>query len=146
MKDRIIVDIDGTLTDATHRQHLVTGPGKKLFDAFYDLCGDDAPHQDVIAMVNSLSWEYSIHLVTGRVERVRPQTMQWLAKWGVHWGSLHMRPDGDFTPDHELKVPMAHRAGLYPHNVVAVLDDRDRVVTAWREAGYRVLQVAPGAF
>lgn len=146
MKDRIIVDIDGTLADATHRKHLVDGSQKKDWAKFYDMCDQDEPHYDIIEIVGELGRNKEVYLVTGRVERVREKTEEWLDEFDVPYDYLLMRPDGDYTPDHVLKIQMATKAGLSPDNVSVVLDDRTSVVNAWREAGYRCLQVAPGDF
>ena len=50
----IIVDIDGTLADLTHRLHHIRGDGKKNWDAFHDACPNDVPIKTVVAMVREM--------------------------------------------------------------------------------------------
>jgi len=60
---------------------------------------------------------------------------------------LTMREEGDFTPDDELKEKWLH--GMLQEDrlrLVAVFDDRDRVVQMWRRNGYACFQVADGEF
>lgn len=142
-----IVDIDGTCSNAEQRKYLIDGSQKKDWMRFYDLCDEDAPHEDIRELVNllKLSGLYILYL-TGRVERVREKTTTWLFKNGFPEGSLQMRPDGDTRQDCVVKAEIADRCGLSPENTFIVLDDRDQVVKMWRERGFRCLQVAEGNF
>ena len=141
----VIVDIDGTLSDATHRQHLVRGP-KKKFDEFYDLCDKDELHSHIAVLVNLMSPTYKIVLVSGRVERIRQKTVAWMKRSWVAYDELFMRPDGDFRPDDVLKEEILDRDILPRFTPIMAFDDRDRVVAMWRRRGVPCLQVAPGDF
>ncbi len=140
-----IVDIDGTLSNAEGRQHLVRGP-KKDFDAFYDLCHTDTPHIHIGVLVNLLQPMYDVLLVTGRVERTRAKTVAWLDRYSIRFAELFMRPDGDYRPDDVLKEEILDRAILPVWAPEMAFDDRDRVVAMWRRRGIPCLQVAPGDF
>jgi acid phosphatase class B len=147
MKLHAIIDIDGTCSNANHRKYLIDGSQKKNWDLFYDLCHEDAPHNDIKKLVTMLhqSGLYIVYL-TGRVERVRDKTTTWLFGHCFPEGSLQMRPDGDKRQDCIVKAEMADRCGLTPENTFIVLDDRDQVVKMWRARGFRCLQVADGNF
>lgn len=141
----VIVDIDGTLSDAAHRQHLVRGP-KKQFDEFYDLCDGDGLQNHIAVVVNLLSPTYKIILVSGRVERTREITVAWMKKHWVWYDELFMRPDGDYRPDDVLKEEILDRDIIPRWHPIMAFDDRDRVVAMWRRRGIPCLQVAEGAF
>ena len=141
----IIVDIDGTLSNQSHRQYLIEGP-KKDWDAFYEQCHLDMPHNHIGVIVNRLADVYRIILMSGRVERVRGKTEHWLNRHFIRYHDLHMRPDGDYRPDDVLKEEILDRDILPFWHVVMAFDDRDRIVKMWRRRGIPCLQVAEGDF
>jgi hypothetical protein len=63
----------------------------------------------------------------------------------VGW-ELHMRPAGDVRNDAIVKLELFDQHVRDRYRVAYVLDDRDRVVRAWRSIGLTVLQVADGDF
>lgn len=93
-----------------------------------------------------------VRIWSGRSDAVRTETIEWLNRYfscGFDAASveLKMRRDGDFTPDEKLKESWLDE--LSPDDagrLVAVFDDRDKVVRMWREAGVSCFQVAPGEF
>lgn len=174
MKNVIICDLDGTLADIVHRRHYVERPVPKIgqlgdaveehlrirdwkpdWDAFHAACVDDTPKEDVIGVVRaSVESIYAdLWIVSGRSEKVRPQTEAWLKKYVGGYDRLIMRSVGDYTPDDDLKE-MWLRGDVHGNNrllppkehIWCVFDDRDRVVAMWRRHGLTCLQVAAGAF
>ena len=170
-----IFDLDGTLADLKHRRHFVERPVitcancaflhcepscrlchtkhpfKPNWDAFHAACVGDKPIWPVIDVLRRLriSPFVDVWIWSGRMETVRKQTEDWLVD---HIGKefahvLKMRPAGDYTPDDQLKeswlhaLPTADRARL-----MAVFDDRQRVVDMWRRNSVQCFQVAPGDF
>jgi hypothetical protein len=145
VKSLVIVDLDGTLADGKHREHHLHPKEKRDWDAYYEKCGLDAPHEDVIQVVNSLQASgYIIIIITGRREQTRPATEQWLRHYGVCYDVLIMRPVGCHTDDHIWKVEMISLVG--PQNILVVIEDRNRIVSEMRARGLRVIQVAEGNF
>lgn len=151
----IVIDLDGTLCDSAHRDHHARNGD---WDQFHSLCSQDEPHSDVLWLLralSSLTAEEEVELVgcTGRNEAWRGATEKWLMKHGVPLDDLIMRPDHDFRSDHELKIEMLEAwhyergsEGRPQDRVAFVLDDRDKVVEAWRDAGYNCWQIRPGNF
>lgn len=100
----LFLDIDGTLSNFSHRLHLLgNDPSKEDFERFLDpiLVRADDPFpkaQQVISMIRPFL--YSIHFITGRREGLRSITESWLLQ---HFDilptndSLHMRPEGEYT-------------------------------------------------
>jgi hypothetical protein len=94
---------------------------------------------------------YTIIACTGRSEAQRKPTEAWLRERGIdHFETILMRPNGDNTPDHQLKLRLvdehfgSREAAL--EAVDFILDDRDRVVEAFRDAGFTCWQVQAGSY
>lgn len=153
--DCYIFDIDGTIADLSHRLHLIqkTPPD---WDAFYDLCHRDSPISHVLDVANALSHDTDVIFVTGRSERCREATMNWLKKNlpdGTGWGwsedsrrDLYMRADGDHRHDDVVKAELLDRLISDGYRPLMAFEDRDQVVKMWRERGIPCAQVADGAF
>ena len=145
-KGTVVIDLDGTLCDLTHRQHYVeTSP--KNWDAFFDGCKDDALFPWCKALIDGMnSVGYFVAIVSGRPERCRTATEKWLKDNEVVWDELYfVREDGDHAPDDLLKEQWLKR---YPdrNDIEFVVDDRKRVVEMWRRNGLVCLQCAIGDF
>lgn len=143
----VIFDIDGTIADCSHRLYWIKRE-KKDYDRFYADCILDEPIVDVLQMVMHMyRMGYEIIFCTGRSNTVRKFTESWLRSHlpGIYF-SLYMRGKKDYRPDHIVKIEMMKKEGLTPHNVFAVFEDRDQVVDAWRDAGYRCYQVKKGDY
>ncbi len=141
----VITDLDGTLSDAEHRVHLIERKPKN-WDAFFRASRDDEPIWPVIRVIQALKVAgHEIHVITGRSDSTRADTIAWFEKYEVPFDRLLMRDDGDFTPDDKLKRDWFLK-DYKPEEVLLVLDDRAKVVRMWRELGLVCLQVAPGDF
>ena len=142
----VVFDIDGTLSDPTHRMHLVNGK-KKDYDIFFNLVHLDDPHYDMIDLTETFDDAfYTIVLCTGRPERTRKDTEEWLHKHDVKYVELYMRPDGDHRPDYKLKVQQLEQVVRQFAWPWVWFEDRDGVVKALRKEGVRVLQVKEGNY
>lgn len=148
MRPLYIFDLDGTLANCEHRQHLVqrTEPDWR---AFFAACGADTPIKPVIDTMARLAYGGAeIWIFSGRSGEVLIETNDWLCDHVPNvYSRFQMRSEGDFTPDDVLKrhwldeMTAEDRARL-----VAVFDDRAKVVAMWRAAGVPCFQVAPGDF
>lgn len=145
----IICDIDGTLALFNGR-----GPYDK---EKYHL---DLPNMPVVDILGTYDhWrEFGVEndegkqpnlkilIVSGREDDKYDVTYAWLRKHGIPFDALFMRKAGDFRNDAIIKREIYENEILGNYNVLFCLDDRDRVVNGWREAGLTCLQVAPGDF
>lgn len=140
----VVFDFDGTLALIEHRRHHVAGP-KKNYDAFFDACPDDAPNPPVIEALQTYQASgHRVEIWSGRSDRVRAQSCDWLARHGVSPLLLtHMRPAADHTKDFVLKEQWLHASDPRPD---LIFDDRQSVVDMWRRNGVACFQVAPGDF
>ena len=141
-KAEVIVDIDGTLSDLTHRLHFSKEPTKD-WDKFFELVKDDSPRQEIIDQVKELSHTYNIILVSGRPERCRQATLDWMNRHGVPVRLLFMRQDHDKRPDTEVKQDILNKY-FRKDLIKLVIDDRPSVIRMWRENGLEVMDVGTG--
>lgn len=155
LKQCVICDIDGTVSDPDHRRCWVDGSkeGKKYFDTFYSLMADDPPIMPMISLLNMYHMNtWPIIFCTARPESYREITAKWMADHGIMAAmnkglNLRMRPDEQMhVPDDQIKQTMLDEIlaeGWEPH---IVFDDRKKVVDMWRSNGLYVHQVADGNF
>ena len=132
-----VFDIDGVLADVRHRLPHISGP-RRDWDGFFAAVGDDpvlAPGVEAVreAVADGLSIVY----LTGRPERCRRDTVQWLAEHGLPEGTLIMRADSDRRPARVLK-PGALRGLVSRARVVFVVDDDPEVAKSVAAAGFTV--------
>lgn len=155
MKPLYIFDLDGTLALIQHRRHFVERPKKEQdWKAFYAACVDDEPNDPVIETMERLRRSGAeVWIFSGRSDEVKAQTVKWLANqtsltsWDLEDPLLMMRQAGDYTPDDVLKKSWYDNMLICDKaRLVAVFEDRDRMVNMWRATGVPCFQVAEGEF
>lgn len=149
MKTHYIFDIDGTLADASHRIHLIAKHPKdwEKFFSHSEMMQDRPIFAALQLVVAAHNAGHKISFLTGRPERTRSTTINWLSCYGVPWSiniDLLMREDGNHENDNVLKLRILEQ--IDPNRESVIFEDRSRIVRALRDAGYRVYQVADGDF
>ena len=145
----IVIDLDGTLCNCDHRVHLAQA---QQWDEFHKGLLADEPYNDVADLVRTLSRTQIIIAVTGRNAAFKELTWRWFQLHALDEAitDVIMRPDGDWRPDHELKPMMLEEHFGSKEKVLEgvgfVLDDREKVVEAWRNYGLPCWQVRPGGY
>lgn len=141
----VICDIDGTLADNSHRQHLVqTRP--KNWKAYNELMHLDTPALKIIQLVGIFRRSHRIILCTGRNISYRQTTISWLRRHDIRWEELYMRPDNDFRTDDIVKEEMLKQIRASGWEPEYAIDDRNSVVAMWRRNGLTCLQCKEGDF
>ena len=147
-KKIVIFDLDGTLALIDKRRDISTDDkGKMDWSKFFDpdMIDLDDPNTPVIQMTKLLSMDYRIWILSGRSDVTQQATIDWLAKYDVHYDHLVMRPQNHlYMPDNQLKQIWLDSIGK--DNVAMVFDDRQQVVDMWRQNGLTTFQVADGDF
>lgn len=140
----VIFDIDGTLADISAREHHVRSHPKD-WDAFFAGMAEDKAVASMVRLCNIL-YDAGVYIVlcSGRNERHRSETIQWMQREGVKYNELRLRADDDFRSDVKARREMLR--GIDRKNVLFVVEDRTRVVEMWRSEGLTCLQCAPGEF
>lgn len=137
----LLLDLDGTLCDHSWRIHYAK---KRNWDKYNSLCKDDKPNDPVYRLILDIQNNYSIIILTGREEKYRSQTVDWLNHHGVKFCHLFMRPNGEYKkPDYQLKIEWIKKifGGEIKEHIAFALEDRNQVVNAYRKIGIPVFQV-----
>jgi predicted kinase len=152
-QNAVIFDIDGTLADATHRLHWVTG-GKRDWPAFFAAMNRDTVVKPIRALLWSLQRDNKIVLCSGRPEDYRETIEIWLSQNHIiNTAALYMRAAGDYRSDHIVKAELLTKMREDGYEPWLAVDDRSSIVAMWREHGITCLQcrdwnespnVAPG--
>jgi len=158
-KNTIIFDLDGTLANIDTRMQLATG-GKSTESDYKKInwavlhdpknIALDVPKTPVLVMCKMLFDEgYNIYIFSGRSDKTKEATINWLEKWHIPYHKLVMRPsttkEENFMPDEILKYKMLEQHADRD-DILCVYDDRTKVVDMWRSVGLTCFQVAPGDF
>lgn len=149
-KPCIVVDIDGTMADISHRRHHLTCQPKN-WKEFRMAIVDDTPNWPIVGVVRALLVAgHHVIYSSGRHEYEREETRRLLqVKCGLyHWPVvLYMRADKDYRADDVVKEEMLNER-IRPDGWAPwlAIDDRDRVVAMWRRNGITCMQVAEGDF
>ncbi|MQA26875.1 MAG: hypothetical protein GEU94_15755 [Micromonosporaceae bacterium] len=133
-----VLDIDATLSDVRRRLHHIKRPPKN-WDAFFAASGRDAPLPEGLAVAATLAAEHEIVYLTGRPERIRGITEDWLRRHELPAGRLFMRREGDRRPAAVFKLGRLRRLAA-ERRVTVLVDDDVAVCDAARAAGFTVLQ------
>lgn len=132
----IICDIDGTLALSGWR------------DPYDGSLANQDPVNEAVATLVRLppGDEDKIILVSGRDEKYREITEDWLKTNRIPFAFLYMRPANDSRQDVIVKQEIYREKIEGKYNVRFVLDDRNQTVQGWRDLGLTCLQVADGSF
>lgn len=138
-KDIIIFDFDGTLVDCDPINHLWGD-----WDAFHNATFDCPPRMGVVELARRCQLIAIVVVVTGKPERYRAKMLNWLSFHGLQPDEILMRPDHSSMSDIELKpVLMFDWAGFdWKERTICAIEDRDKMVDAWRAEGVLCLQAA----
>jgi len=133
----ILCDIDGTLAHMNGKR----GP----FD--WNKVGNDDVDEIVADRLRKhLLLGEKVILVTGRDESCREITEEWLKFHNIPYSEMYMRPKDDYRRDNIIKKEILDNNIRNKYNVLFVYDDRNQVVSMWRENGVKVFQVEEGNF
>ncbi|MEU5096252.1 hypothetical protein [Streptomyces sp. NPDC020996] len=141
-----VFDLDNTLADTAHRQcYLERRP--RDWDGFFAAAPKDPPIPEGVALARESAEECEVVYLTGRPERFRRDTLDWLAAHGLPEGRVHMRRDGDRRPARRTKLEVLRRlAGT--REIRMLVDDDELVCEDAERAGFTVVRarwVAPSA-
>lgn len=139
----VVVDLDGTLSDAAGRQHHLDRSPKD-WDAFFAACGDDPLIDQVARLVELLDRDLLVVLLTARPTRTREATLGWLARHGVRWDALVMRGARDFRPAHVAKRDAVRELRDAGFDVRLAVDDDPRNASMFRAEGIPCLELHSG--
>ncbi|MFJ3714830.1 hypothetical protein [Streptomyces sp. NPDC090057] len=133
-----VFDLDNTLADTAHRQHFLENRPRD-WNGFFGAAPADPPLAEGVTLALETARECEIVYLTGRPERCRRDTLDWLAAHGLPEGRVHMRGDTDRRPARFTKLEILRR--LARGRTVRVLVDDDELVCDDAErAGFTVVR------
>ncbi|MGF0175528.1 phosphatase domain-containing protein [Streptomyces sp. NPDC002285] len=141
-----VFDLDNTLADTAHRQHFLERKPRD-WDGFFGAAPDDPPLSEGIALVRESAKECEVRYLTGRPERCRRDTLDWLAAHGLPEGRVYMRRNDDRRPARRTKLEILRRLAR-THEIRVLVDDDELVCEDAERAGFTVVRArwsAPSA-
>ncbi|NLA37012.1 MAG: hypothetical protein GX868_15190 [Actinobacteria bacterium] len=143
--DTVIVDIDGVLADASHRQHLLAGPVPD-WRAFYERGVDDLPIAAMAGLLEALRADRTITMLSARPLWAQPDTIEWFDRHGLRWDLLIMRewPSGLDAPSFKARSVAELRSHGYEPSLA--FDDDPRNVAMFEAAGIPCVYVHSGYY
>jgi hypothetical protein len=141
----VVVDIDGVLSDASTRQHYIEAP-RANWRAFFDARGEDPVIEEVHGLLDLLSPELRILLLTARPHRVHELTEAWLRRYKIRWDLLVMRPWGDYDLSRDFKQSTVWELRSAGFDLRLAFEDDRRNVEMFRSEGIPCLYVHSGYY
>lgn len=139
-----IIDLDGTICDDRWRRKYIKESGSDRWTDYHQLAAfDDFVNTDLVLSVPS---QKNI-IMTGRSETFRPMTMEWLARNGVPYCLLLMRPRQSYLSNESLKHTMfedlrknrvaefGESIGISRTQIYVAYDDNPKVISMWLNVG-----------
>ena len=149
----LVVDVDGVLSDASGRQHLLGG-AERQWAAFFEASVDDPPIIEGIGLVRALAdtgdgvgaARCPTVLLTARPSRLADTTMAWMARHGIAWDLLVMRADDDHRSSPDVKREAVADLRATGYEPVLAIDDDPRNAEMYRAEGVPVVYVHSGYY
>ncbi|MEU6825499.1 HAD family acid phosphatase [Streptomyces atriruber] len=133
-----VFDLDGTLADTAHRQRFLAGKPRD-WDAFFAAAPEDPPLAQGVELALASAEECEVVYLTGRPERCRADTVDWLARQGLPSGRIWMRRDNDRRPARRTKLEILQDIAR-KRTVRMLVDDDELVCVEAERAGFTVVR------
>ena len=143
----VCVDLDSTLCDTRHRQHMIHAaddPVPTDWRAYSLACADDAPIEGSIALLRLLALSCRIVILSARDEAARGLTERWLRDHQVPYDRLILyRPQVDDADMGAFKAAQVERLRAEGAEVALMVEDALPVAASIRALGVATLLVRP---
>ena len=141
----VVFDMDGVLSDAAGRQHLLERP-RRDWDAFFEAVGDDELIDEVVRLLDVLDDDLVIVLLTARPIRVQRQTLGWLERHALRWDLLVMREWGDYGASRDYKRDAVHDLRAHGFDLRLAFEDDRRNVDMFHAEGVPCIYIHSGYY
>ncbi|WP_240135721.1 phosphatase domain-containing protein [Streptomyces sp. MUM 178J] len=133
-----VFDLDGTLSDARHRQRFLERRPRD-WNAFFSAAPADPPLPQGVAMCRAAAEECEVVYLTGRPERCRADAVAWIRARELPEGRLYMRGDDDRRPARRTKLEVLRTLGR-GREIRMLVDDDELVCDDAERAGFPVVR------
>lgn len=133
-----VFDLDNTLADTAHRQRFLERAPRD-WDAFFAAAPQDPPLAEGVALARASAEDCEVVYLTGRPERCRLDTLDWLDAHGLPSGRVYMRRDQDRRPARRTKLEILRRLAR-TREIRLLVDDDELVCDDAERAGFTVLR------
>jgi hypothetical protein len=137
-KPLALFDLDGTLAETGRRQHFLERTPRD-WKRFFAALPHDPPLEEGVRLLLEAAATCEVVYLTGRSERCRRDTVDWLTRHGLPEGCLRMRGDADRRPARAMKLEVL-RDLQRGREVRMLVDDDELVCAAAERAGFRVVR------
>lgn len=133
-----VFDLDNTLAGTAHRQPFLERRPKD-WAAFFAAAPADPPLAEGIELAVESAGDCEVVYLTGRPERCRRDTLDWLAAHGLPEGRVFMRGNTDRRPARFTKLEILRRLAQ-GREVRFLVDDDELVCDDAERAGFSVVR------
>ncbi len=144
----VIFDLDGVISDASHRQHFLRGE-RKNWRGFFTNAGLDPPYGAGLALAASVDGDHAVAILTARPHYVADMTRAWLAANEVRHDLLILRPRhgrGSGGPSADFKRHEIHRLRAAGYEITMAIDDDERIIAMYRSEDIFALYTHSGYY
>lgn len=140
MIDCILLDLDGTISNCSHRLHYIeTSP--KDWETFFSKCFEDPIIGPVYEIVKQFQSNYRTVITTSRPEKVRELTDLWLREHDIQYDLLLMRKNKEFRKSPVVKSDMIDFIIEQGYNPMIAIDDREDCVHMFIKRGIFTIHI-----
>ena len=139
MKKALLSDIDGTISDRTHRLHYLDD--KKDWVSFFNNSKFDKPIIYIIDQIENLLPFYdTLIFLTGRPDNYESITREWLdTNTNFKDYRLMMRKEKDYRDDVIIKKEMLDLV-RQNYSVEIIFEDQKKLCTMWKKEGLKYIR------
>jgi hypothetical protein len=141
----VIFDLDGVLSDASHRQKFLREDPPD-WQNFNLSAASDPPIPAGVAFAASIAADQRLVIITARPLGIADLTLDWLHAHGVRHDLLILRGDGDERPTAEMKRAQLRELRARGADVRFAVDDHMANVEMYRSEGIVGLYMHSGYY
>ena len=143
-----MLDLDGVIADASHRQHFLAAErsSDKDWHGFFHACVDDPVIEHGRALAESVDREWTVVILTARIHEIREQTIEWLSTNDIRHDWLILRGLREGGASGKWKAEQLGLLGDAGADVRLCADDDPRNVAIMRDLGIPTLAIPSGYY
>jgi hypothetical protein len=135
----ILTDLDHTVGNSFWRDSMI---GNVHWDEYHAAAKDDKPFPKIVSLINTLSAMGNLVIgITGRNEKFRQLTINWLLKYHIDISEILMRPDDVFLKNAEMKVQLIKNRFSNLKDIGFLIDDNEETCLEFFKLGITTMQI-----